>query len=227
MDIIRNGHGLPFASIPQDCFLRNNKSALMHPKFVEDAIFKLLEDGCIQEASSPPRCVYPLSVAEGKKLRLVLDLRHVNPHLHCPKFKYDDLACLSETFEQNFWFFTWDLKSGYHHVLIRHEHRCFLGFSWTINDVLRFFICNVLPFGLCSACFCFTNIIRFFVQRWRSLSHRCLAYTDDGISEAMRSLGLPTDLFDSQDDKAHEALQSERSLDSARMAFRIILACFM
>ena len=53
--------------------------------------------------------------------------------MHCPKFKYDDLACLSEIFEQNFWFFTWDLKSGYHHVSIRYEHRCFLGFSWTIS----------------------------------------------------------------------------------------------
>ena len=65
LDIIRNGYGLPFTSIPQDCFIKNNKSALMHWKFVEDAIFKLLEDGCIQEASSPPRCVNPLSVAEG------------------------------------------------------------------------------------------------------------------------------------------------------------------
>ena len=65
LDIIRDGYGLPFTSIPQDCFIKNNKSALMHRKFVEDAIFKLLEDGCIQEASSPPRCVNPLSVAEG------------------------------------------------------------------------------------------------------------------------------------------------------------------
>ena len=119
LDIIRNGHGLPFTSIPQGCFIRNKKSALKHPKFVEDAIFKLLE------VSSPPRCINPLSVAKGKKLRSVLDLRHVNPHLHCPKFKYDDLACLSEIFEQNFWFFTWDLKSGYQHVSIRYEHRCF------------------------------------------------------------------------------------------------------
>ena len=51
MDIIRNGYGLPFISIPQGCFIRNNKSALKHPKFVEDAIFKLLDDGCIQEGS--------------------------------------------------------------------------------------------------------------------------------------------------------------------------------
>ena len=141
-----------------------------------------ISDGCIQEVSLPPRCVNPLSVAERKKLKLVLDLRHVNPHLHCPKFKYDDLTCLSEIFEQNFWFFTWDLKSGYHHFSIRSEHRCFLGFSWTINDAVRFFIFNVLPSGLCSACFCFTKIIRSFIRRWRSLCHRCLAYIDDGIS---------------------------------------------
>ena len=51
MDIIRNGYGLPFTSIPQDCFIENNKSALMHPKFVEDAIIKFLEVGCIQEVS--------------------------------------------------------------------------------------------------------------------------------------------------------------------------------
>ena len=40
----------------------------------------------------------------------------------------------------------------------------------------------------------------------------------------MRSTGLSNDLFHSQGDKAHETLQSDRSLDSARMAFRIILA---
>ena len=111
-----------------------------------------------------------------------MDLRHVNPHLHCPKFKYDDLACLSEIFEQNLWFFTWDLKSGYNHVSIRYEHRCFLGFSWTVNDAVGFFTFNVLPFGLCSACFCFNKFIRSFVRRWRSLCHRCLAFIDYGIS---------------------------------------------
>ena len=43
----------------------------------------------------------------------------------------------------------------------------------------------------------------------------------------MRSTGLSTDLFDSQGDKAHETLQSDRSLDSARMAFKIILTRLM
>ena len=102
LDIIPNGYGLTFTSIPQDCFIKNNKSALMHPKFAEDALFKLLEDGCILEVSSPPRLLIRYLLQKGKK-------RHVNPHLHCPKFRYDDLACLSVIFEQNFWFFSWDL----------------------------------------------------------------------------------------------------------------------
>ena len=61
-----------------------------------ETISKLLVNDCIQEHFEPPYCVNPLSVAEGKTLRLVIDLRHVNP---CPckhSFKYEDLHCLSK-----------------------------------------------------------------------------------------------------------------------------------
>ena len=44
----------------------------------------------------------PLTVAEGKKLRLVIDLREVNKYLVKPKFRYEDLRSLSEIFEQGF-----------------------------------------------------------------------------------------------------------------------------
>ena len=49
---------------------------------MEEAISKLLVSDCIQEHFEPPYCVNPLSVAEGKTLRLVIDLRHVNPCLY-------------------------------------------------------------------------------------------------------------------------------------------------
>ena len=54
----------------------------------------------INEHSFPPHCVNPLTVAEGKKLRLVIDLREVNKYLVKPKFRYEDLRSLSEVFEQ-------------------------------------------------------------------------------------------------------------------------------
>ena len=126
--------------------------------------------------------VNPLTVAEGKKLRLVIDLREVNKYLVKPKFRYEDLRSLSEVFGQGFWFFTWDLKSGYHHVDIFHPHQQFWGFAWDFGGVTRYFTFTVLPFGLSTACFCFTKLLRPLVRRWRLLSHNCFMYLDDGIS---------------------------------------------
>ena len=50
------------------------------------------------------------------------------------------------------------------------------------QTLVRYSIFNVLPFGLNSACYCFTKVIRNFLKRWRSFRHRRLAYIDDSIS---------------------------------------------
>ena len=62
-------------------------------------------------------------MAGGKKLRLVMDLHNVNAFVSKVKFKYEDLRCLSQVLEENHWFFTWDLKSGYYHVDIFADHQ--------------------------------------------------------------------------------------------------------
>ena len=102
----------------------------------------------IIEYDFPPYCVNPLTVAESKKLRLVIDLRHVNPFVSKVKFKYEGLRSLSQVLEENHWFFTWDLKSGYHHVDIFADHQKYLGFSWKISSKPRYFCFSVLQFGL-------------------------------------------------------------------------------
>ena len=152
MDVIRQGYSLPFSEFPPLCFLSNNRSALTNPQFVESAILELLEEQLINEHSFPPHCVNPLTVAEGK-------------YLVKPKFRYEDLRYLSEVFEQGFWFFTWDLKSGYHHEDIFHPHQQFLGFAWDFEGVTRYFTFAVLPFGLSTACFCFTMLLCPLVRR--------------------------------------------------------------
>ena len=98
LDVMSEGYKLPFIRVPDSCYIRNNRSAEKHPNFVEEAISKLLVNDCIQEHFEPPYCVNPLSVAEGKKLRLVIDLRHVNPCLYKHSFKYEDLHCLPKVF---------------------------------------------------------------------------------------------------------------------------------
>ena len=137
IDVIKHAYSLPFREFPPSCFLSNNRSALRNPQFARDAILELLRRGLLEEHSSPPHCV---TVAEGKKLRLVIDLREVNKYLMKPKFHYENLRSLSEIFEQGFWFFTWDLKSGYHHVDIFRPRQQFLGFTWDDFDgVVRYF----------------------------------------------------------------------------------------
>ena len=97
------------------------------------------------------------------------------------KFKYEDLRSLSQALEEGHWFFTWDLTSGYHHVDICLEHQRYPGFSWQFNGTLRYFTFTVLPFGLSSACFCFTKLLRPLVNRWRSMGHNSFIYLDDGL----------------------------------------------
>ena len=125
-----------------------------------------------------------LSVAEGKTLRLVLDLRHVNQYVEATRFKYEDLKTLAELFEAGFYFFSFDVESGFHHVSVVEHHQQLLGFSWLFPDgKRRFYNFRVLPFGLSSACYVFTKLMRPLVARWRSMGHVSLVYIDDGISD--------------------------------------------
>ena len=126
---------------------KNNKSSLRNKKFVEEAIADLLKFGCIEETKERPFCCNPLTVAKGEKLRLVLDLRHVNQYVTPNKFKYENLKTFSQLFEQNDYFVTFDLKNGYHHIQIHEEHRKYLGFQWTYaNGETKYFQFLVLPF---------------------------------------------------------------------------------
>ena len=82
-----------------------------------------------------------------------------------------------------------DLESGYHHIDIYNEHQTFLGFVWPFCGKLRFFSFKVLPFGLSSACFCFTKLLRPLVKRWRSMSYCCSVFL------RRRDLGTPREGF--------------------------------
>ena len=112
------------------------------------------------ETKTAPYCVNPLTVATQSKLRLVIDLRHVNKYIKQNSLKYENLKVISEIFDKGDFFITFDLKSGYHHVPIHEDFQDFLGFSWVTNGQLRFFKFLVLPFGLSSACYIFTKLMR-------------------------------------------------------------------
>ena len=84
-------------------------------------------------------------------------------------------------FSRVIFFVTFDLKSGYHHVEIFPDHRQYLGFSWCYGSEIKYFVFNVLPFGLSSAPYIFTKLVRSLVNYWRGLGRRVVTFLDDGI----------------------------------------------
>ncbi|GJP70393.1 hypothetical protein CLOP_g1341, partial [Closterium sp. NIES-67] len=121
-------------------------------------------------------CVSPLNViVQPSKKRLILDLRHVNSFLSVRRFRYEGLTRVPDLVQEGDWLFTIDLKSGYHHVDIHPAFWRFLGFSLQGQDY-QFLS---LPFGLATAPFVFTQLIKQLSKRWRSRGIRLIPYVDD------------------------------------------------
>ena len=162
LNILREGYRIPFKSKPTNVVLKNNRSALDNPVIVINEIQKLLEKGCVTEVCNPPSVVNPLTVAFNKagKPRLVLDCRHINPFIHDFKFRMEDVATARELFNPDDYLFGFDLKSAYHHIGIYKEHKDYLGFQWNVDGETKFYVFNVLPFGVSVAAYIFTKITR-------------------------------------------------------------------
>lgn len=107
LSVITEGYKLPLLTIPESCILANNKSAIDNACFVTKALEDLIAANCVS-------IVNPLTVsvrAKGKK-RLVLDLRHVNPHLFKCKFKCEDISTAQQHLGEGYYLYTFDIKNA-------------------------------------------------------------------------------------------------------------------
>ena len=153
MDIISDGYKILFITTPPPVHLKNNGSALEHSEFVNDAILELTTLMEIIDALT-------VSVQSSGKKRLILDW-HINLHVFKQKFKCEGVHTIKDIFSQDYFVFSFDLKSGYHHVDIFPDHRKFLAFSWHFGtNCVRYFQFTVLPFGLSNAPFIFAKLIK-------------------------------------------------------------------
>ena len=183
-NIVEHGYKIQFTSEPPPFVAKNNRSSLENQEFVGEALEALERDHCIRQISSQPYCCNPLTVACGStKQRLVLDLRHVNQFVYLQHFKYEDLSTFVEIFERGDYFGTFDLKSGYHHVHIHPSCTKYLGFKWVFaHGQEQFYEFLVLPFGLNSAGYIFTKVLRPLVTKWRAQGIKIILYIDDGVA---------------------------------------------
>lgn len=183
MKILREGYRLPFIYTPTKKEFSNYKSVLRHKSFVDETLQALLDQGLVRESNIIPEVVSPLLVSgKNDKRRLIIDLRYVNSHLLKQKIKFDDWKCFENFLTpQSKWLYKFDLKSGYHHIEIFEGHQTYLGFSWKVKGVQKYFVFCVLPFGLSPAPYIFTKIMRVQVKFWRSKGICIAVFIDDGF----------------------------------------------
>ena len=185
LDIIQNGYKILFQESPLLYSIENLSSAL-HQR----AISELFTHGCIRETPVYPQFCNPLhvTVQSSGKLRLILDLSHLNKFIVKKSLKYEDLRTVLQMFLPGMSVFSFDLKSAYHHIDISEEHRKFLSFKWPpSNGGMKFYEFKVLPFRLTSAPSVFTKVVRQLVKYWRGRGDLILIlmYLDDGIGGDM------------------------------------------
>ena len=142
----------------------------------------MLKCGSVIEAEKP-EVINPLSVSinsSGKKC--LIDFRHVNTHVYRDKIKFEDWKCFENYLEgKEKYQFNFNLKNDYHHINILEIHQKLLGFSWVFKGNIKFFVFTVLPFGLTSAPFILTKVVRPLVKYWRLNSVKIICFLDDGI----------------------------------------------
>jgi hypothetical protein len=179
LSILTVGYHLPLLNGPPPGphFQKNHPSAFEFPEFVTEAVQQLVITGAAMEVPFRPFVVSPLGVVPKamNKLRLILDLRFINSFLEVQKFKYESIREVSQLAKLGDYLFSADLKSGYHHVDVAPEFWQYLGFEWQG----KYYVFCQLPFGLATACFVFTKLMKQLVAYWRKRGIRVIPYIDD------------------------------------------------
>ena len=105
----------------------------------------------------------------------------MNNHLWKEKVKFEVWKVFQNYLSRDGYIFNFDLKSGYHHIDIYPQHQTYLGFSWVVDGVRRYFAFTMLAFGLGPNLFVFTKLVRPLVKYWRLHGLLIVVYIYDGI----------------------------------------------
>lgn len=112
------------------------------------------------------------------KFRPVINLKYLNDFVHYDHFKQETFKVVLDLLQANDFLTSVDLKDAYFSVPIHTDYQKYLKFSWK-NQIFKFV---VLPFGLKSAPFVFTKILKPVYAWFRLQNIRCFYYIDDSLN---------------------------------------------
>lgn len=145
-----------------------------------EAIDNLLQIGAVSECK--PCCgqylsSFFLTPKSNGKMRFILNLKNLNRFISPDHFKLEDLRTALKLTSKDCYLATLDLKDAYFLIKIHNESKKYLRFAF--NDKIYQF--NVLPFGLSTAPFIFTKIMKPVAKYLRSTGLLSTLYLDDWL----------------------------------------------
>ena len=179
--VLRHGYILPFASVPPRTNPRIFPSQGRMVHIIQQQVSIMLDKGAIEVVDPPYEPgfysrLFVVPKASGG-WRPVINLKSLNRFISAPPFKMETVQSIIPALEGSSWAVTIDLSDAYFHVPMHPMARVFLRFV-SCGRVYQF---KALPFGLSTAPFVFTWILRPFVRRLRAQGIQIHVYQDDWL----------------------------------------------
>ncbi|KAM8975733.1 LOW QUALITY PROTEIN: uncharacterized protein RCH25_020573 [Pelodytes ibericus] len=147
-------------------------------EFVSQEVTSLFSKGAIRKV--PPTSLGFLSnlflvPKRGGGIRPVINLRPLNAFVMYQHFKMEGIHCLRDLLLMGDWMVKLDLQDEYLTVPVTPDHQPYIQFMW--DHTICQFTC--LPFGLSSAPWCFTKLLKPVMGFLRRKGVRLIIYLDD------------------------------------------------
>ena len=107
--------------------------------------------------------------------RPVINLKSLNQYVRAPHFKMESIKLVKGLIQEGDWLTKLDLKDAYLTLPVYQAHQKYLRFQWQ-DQQWQF---KVLPFGLNSAPYTFTKLMKPVVALLRRLGIQIILYLDD------------------------------------------------
>ena len=173
------GYEIPFTQSPIQTYLPQSKK-YSHTEECDfkQAIDNLLAIGAVSKCQP---CngqflsnIFLVPKPNGKT-RLILNLKQLNVFINTNHFKLEDLRTTIKLISKDCFMSTIDLKDAYFLIKIHDNSKKYLRFQWKDN----LFEFNVLPFGLNTAPYVFTKLMKPVVKLLRCTGNLSTIYLDD------------------------------------------------
>lgn len=109
------------------------------------------------------------------KYRFILNLKNLNQFINTDHFKMEDLRTVLKLITKDCFMTKIDLKDAYYLIKVHENSKKYLRFKFD-NNLFEF---NVLPFGLSTAPYIFTKVLKPIVRLLRSAGLTSTNYLDD------------------------------------------------